>query len=406
LGIPKFLIAGASLSSPFHGETESKLRDVFTQAKSSKRSIVIIDEVDALAPKREDSGEVERRVVAELLTLMDGLDDKSTEETSRVLVIACTNRPNTIDPALRRPGRFDKEIEIGIPDADARLSILKVHLRSSPHQLDPSFIQSLAARTHGFVGADIASLVQTAGLQAIRRCLASNLPTNQMRLESSDLEVALLTTQPSAMREVFVEVPAVYWKDIGGQADVKQNLTEAIEWPLLHKATFERLGAKPPSGILLYGPPGCSKTLMAKAVATESGLNFMSIKGPEVRSLVPALNVIDKQTRSSTSMLASLSGRYESFSERRGAMLRRCSSWSVVLPSVFSNLMFVQDEIDVIASSRSDEDHSGSTRVLTTLLTEMDGIEGLRGVVILAATNRPWAIVRCRFLIRECLTSK
>lgn len=280
-----------------------------------------------MAPKREDSGEVERRVVAELLTLMDGLDDKSTEEASRVLVIACTNRPNTIDPALRRPGRFDKEIEIGIPDADARLSILKVHLRSSPNQLDLSFVQSLAARTHGFVGADIASLVQTAGLQAIRRCLAGNLPTNQMRLESSDLEAALLTTQPSAMREVFVEVPAVYWKDIGGQADVKQNLTEAIEWPLLHKATFERLGAKPPSGILLYGPPGCSKTLMAKAVATESGLNFMSIKGPEVRSSVPALSMVDKQSRSSTNTLASLSGQYESCLERREAMLRRCSFW-------------------------------------------------------------------------------
>lgn len=314
LSLPVFTIS-SSISSPYHGETESRLRSIFQEAKNASPSLVIIDEIDALAPKREDAGEVERRVVGELLVLMDGLGDKvsgsdddsdgaegagnSDGNTSkpRVVVVAATNRPNALDEALRRPGRFDREIEVGIPTATARLSILNVLLRRMP--CDPTitegFLQSMASRTHGFVGADLSSLIHTAGLTAIKRCIppitslstVSNTSpppgsTEGMCLLPADLEHSLTVTRPSALREVFLETPRVYWSDIGGQAHIKQKLKESIEYPLRHPETFQRLGIRPTRGLLLYGPPGCSKTLIARALATEGGLNFIAIKGPEV----------------------------------------------------------------------------------------------------------------------------
>jgi AAA family ATPase len=310
-GSTLFTINGPSLSSAYHGETEKALRDIFLEAKRKSPSIIVIDEVDALAPNREEGGEVERRVVAQLLTLMDGLEEKDPEpkakeeddedddedddgeekdqEPPRVVVIAATNRPNAIDPALRRPGRFDKEIEIGVPDAAARLSILRVLLRRTPHNLPDDVLVSVAGKTHGFVGADLSSLVHTAGLSALKRSFpklgqAGGPALSSMKLEQADLEHALLSTRPSAMREVFLETPKVLWSDIGGQEEVKSRLRESVEWPLRHPETFTRLGVKPPRGILLYGPPGCSKTLIAKALATEGGLNFIAVKGPEVSS--------------------------------------------------------------------------------------------------------------------------
>ncbi|GAA6012932.1 hypothetical protein JCM11491_006233 [Sporobolomyces phaffii] len=384
-----FTINGPSLSSAYHGETEARLREVFAEAKRNSPAIIVIDEVDALAPNREEGGEVERRVVAMLLTLMDGLEEKGevkkdgdeeedvddddveekSEEKPRVVVIAATNRPNAIDPALRRPGRFDKEIEIGVPDVASRLSILKVLLRQTPHALSESTLQSVAARTHGFVGADLSSLVHTAGLLAIKRSYSlltasatSTSPSalSSMKVQPSDLESALLSTRPSAMREVFLETPKVYFKDIGGQEHVKAKLKESVEWPLMHPETFKRLGVSPPRGVLLYGPPGCSKTLIAKALATEGGLNFIAVKGPEV---------FNKYVGESEKAIR------EVFRKARAAA-----------PSI----VFL-DEVDAIAPARGSEESSGPTgdRVLMSLLTEMDGIEELNGVVVLAATNRP-----------------
>lgn len=236
-----------------------------------------------MAPKREDAGDVDKRVVAELLVLMDGLNSKpisSEEDSGHVMVIACTNRPNAIDAALRRPGRFDREMEIGIPDAESRLSILRVHLRKSPCSLSEEQLQSLAERTHGYVGADLASLVHSAGMNGLRRHLKDGNECCQITIE--DFDAALLVVQPSAMREVFLELPKVRWTDIGGQQETIQRLRECVEWPITRKTVFKRLGIKPPAGILLYGPPGCSKTMLARAMATEAGLNFIAVKGPEV----------------------------------------------------------------------------------------------------------------------------
>ncbi|GAA5899427.1 hypothetical protein JCM8208_001643 [Rhodotorula glutinis] len=381
-------INGPSLSSAYHGETEARLREVFAEAKQKSPAIIVIDEVDALAPNREEGGEVERRVVATLLTLMDGLEDKGEtpkagedgedaqddqdegaakeeQEKPRVVVIAATNRPNAIDPALRRPGRFDKEIEIGVPDATARLSILRVLLHRTPHDISDETLQAVAARTHGFVGADLSSLVHSAGLSAIKRSYALLSSTSSpslasMRVLPADLESALLSTRPSAMREVFLETPKVYFSDIGGQEHVKAKLREAVEWPLLHPEAFKRLGVNPPRGVLLYGPPGCSKTLIAKALATEGGLNFIAVKGPEV---------FNKYVGESERAIR------EVFRKARAAA-----------PSI----VFL-DEIDALAPARGSDESSGPTgdRVLMSLLTEMDGIEELNGVVVLAATNRP-----------------
>ena len=297
LRLPLLSIDGPSLSSPYHGETEQRLREIFEEAQECAPSIIVIDEVDALVPAREDAGEVERRVVATLLTLMDGLGGKDAQQSEddaargRVIVIAATNRPNAIDQALRRPGRFDKELEIGVPDAAARLSILKVLLRRTPHQLDEQLLLDIAGKTHGYVGADLSSLIHSAGLNAIRRVTSAEdtsvIPVANRpgyALLPSDLHAAMQTTRPSALRSVFLETPQVSWSDIGGQSSVKQKLQEVIEWPLRHPDTFRRLGVTPPRGILLYGPPGCSKTLIARALASSAAVNFISLKGPEVSS--------------------------------------------------------------------------------------------------------------------------
>ena len=383
LGVPTFSVAGASIASPYHGEAEQRLRDVFEQAAEAgqangRGSLVILDEVDALAPKREDSGEVERRVVATLLTLMDGLEAKDDAADARVMVIAATNRPNSIDAALRRPGRFDLEIEIGIPDASSRLAILRALLRRTPHALSGDDLETVAARTHGFVGADLASLVHRAGVTAVRRASALGaLPVAGTDLAAlsvalADVEAALLLTRPSAMREVFVETPRVLWSDIGGQDDVKQRLREMVEWPLTHPGSFKRLGVRPPRGVLLYGPPGCSKTLIARALATEAGLNFIALKGPEI---------FNKFVGESERTIR------ETFRKARAAAP---SILFIVRHRGKVDRLTLQDEIDAMASSREGSDSSTTgDRVLTTLLTEMDGLEELVGVTVLAATNRP-----------------
>ncbi|MEM4516346.1 MAG: CDC48 family AAA ATPase, partial [Thermofilum sp.] len=281
-------INGPEIMSKFYGESEQRLREIFEEAKEHAPAIIFIDEIDAIAPKREEvTGEVEKRVVAQLLALMDGLEARGD-----VIVIGATNRPNALDPALRRPGRFDREIEIGIPDKRGRLEILKVHTRSMPLAKDVD-LEKLAEITHGYVGADLAALCREAAMKALRRVLPlldlereeiplEVLETIEVKME--DFMSAFREITPSALREIEVEVPTVRWDDIGGLEDVKQQLREAVEWPLKHPEAYERLGIDPPKGILLYGPPGTGKTLLAKAVATESEANFVSIKGPEVYS--------------------------------------------------------------------------------------------------------------------------
>nr|ODN94476.1 AAA family ATPase [Cryptococcus depauperatus CBS 7855] len=352
------VVNGPELSSAFHGETEERLRGVFSEARKRSPCIVVLDEVDALCPRRDggEGGEVERRVVATLLTLMDGMSHESLDG-ERVFVVAATNRPNSIDPALRRPGRFDREIEIGVPDIKGRQEILEILLSKVPHSLTRQDISSLATRTHGYVGADLFSLVRESASTAISRhynTLSTTVP--EPLLTNIDINTTMPSIRPSAMREVFVETPAVRWSDIGGQQEVKQKLKECIEWPLTHQETFKRLGVEAPRGVLLYGPPGCSKTMTAKALATESGINFLAVKGPE------------------------LLNKYVGESERAvREIFRKARAAS---PSI---IFF--DEIDALGSARSnDAAHSG---VLTSLLNEMDGVEELSGVTVVAATNRP-----------------
>ncbi|PKI84950.1 AAA+-type ATPase [Malassezia vespertilionis] len=380
-------INGPELSSMYHGETESKLRAVFERAASYERCIIIIDEIDALAPRRDGSasvasegaGEVERRVVATLLTLLDGVGI-GDEKRSRVVVIAATNRPNALDPALRRPGRLDREIEIGVPDATARHAILTVLLRSVPHALGTEGIAGIAARTHGYVGADLAALVREAGMAAIQRRVQSPDLANlslEARVEPvlmRDFLHAQAVVRPSAMREVFVETPKVRWSEIADGGDeetmpdgtlvpsVKRQVRECVEWPLTHAASFRRLGIAAPRGALLYGPPGCSKTLTAKALAYESGLNFIAIRGPELVS------------------------KYVGESERAiREMFRRARS---AAPAI---IFF--DELDAISGVRSMESSNASNdRIVASLLTEMDGIDNASHVVVVAATNRPECI--------------
>lgn len=306
------IINGPELSSAYHGETEARLREVFRNARAKSPCIVVLDEIDALVPRREDGagGEVEKRVVATLLTIMDGMEDEIDRGTiERVVVIGTTNRPNSIDPALRRPGRFDREFEIGthwtnsqhhvdadfdihyfcfrailgVPDAEARLAILEVLLTKTPHSISQADLRVLAGRAHGYVGADLSAVVREAGTLAIKRwvnALGSNV-TSLNLLTIADLSDALPSVRPSAMRSVFLDTPPVRYSDVGGQAAAIQKLREAVEWPLLHPEAFERLGVRPPKGLLLYGPPGCSKTVLARACATESGVNFVAVKGPE-----------------------------------------------------------------------------------------------------------------------------
>ncbi|WFD23308.1 AAA+-type ATPase [Malassezia equina] len=377
-------IDGPELSSMYHGETESKLRAVFAAATMHERCIVFIDEIDALAPRRDASsfaqsdgaGEVERRVVATLLTLLDGMGTAEARTPrgtpSRVVVLAATNRPNALDPALRRPGRLDREIEVGVPDAAARQSILDVLLRPVPHALQPEDIRALAARTHGYVGADLAALVREAGLTTITRGLRAPLHEGLAALSLgdapapvtlADFTAAQAVVRPSAMREVFVETPKVTWADIADDEtamdSVKRQIQECVEGPLRHADAFARLGIDAPKGALLYGPPGCSKTLTAQALARESGLNFLTVRGPELLS------------------------KYVGESERAiREVFRRART---AAPSI---VFF--DEIDAISGTRSMEaSHGSSDRIVASLLTEMDGIDAASHVVVVAATNRP-----------------
>ncbi len=355
-------INGPEIMSKFVGEAEERLRNVFEEAQENAPAIIFIDEIDAIAPKREDVlGEVERRVVAQLLTLMDGLESRGD-----VVVIAATNRPNAIDPALRRPGRFDREIELPVPDRQSRKEILQIHTRNVPLAKDVD-LDWLADVTHGFVGADLAALVKEAAMKALRRILPDidldeeELPPevlDRLQVTRADFEDALKEVKPSALREVFVEVPSVRWDDVGGLEDVKRLLIESVELPLKKRQSFEAMGIKPPRGILLYGPPGTGKTLLAKAVATESEANFISVKGPEILS--KWVGESEKAIR-------------EIFMKARQAA-----------PCV----VFI-DEIDAIAPRRGGEDNHVTDRIVNQLLTEMDGISELKDVVVIAATNRP-----------------
>lgn len=357
-------INGPEIMSKFVGEAEKRIRDIFDEAEKNAPTIIFIDEIDAIAPKREESyGEVERRVVAQLLGTMDGLKSRG-----RVVVIGATNRPNAIDPALRRPGRFDREVEIGVPGKNGRLNILKIHTRNMPLTKDVK-LKELADRTHGFVGADLEALCKEAAMIVIRQMLPKlNLKDKtvideaileKLRVTHEDFIEALKIVRPSAMREVLIEMPNVGWKDIGGLEKLKQELKEMVEWPLKLPEAFTKLGIKPPKGILMYGPPGTGKTLLAKAVAKESEANFILVKGPEVLS--KWVGESEKAVR-------------EIFKKARQ-----------VAPTV---IFF--DEIDAITSRRGKGNDSGVTdRVINQLLTEIDGLEELNDIVVIAATNRP-----------------
>ncbi|KAH0615967.1 hypothetical protein JD844_026655, partial [Phrynosoma platyrhinos] len=276
-------INGPEIISKFYGESEARLRQIFAEASLRQPSIIFIDEIDALCPKREGTqNEVEKRIVASLLTLMDGIGSEGSE--GKLLVLGATNRPHALDPALRRPGRFDKEIEIGVPNAQNRLDILTKLLKKVPHSLTTAELNQLAESTHGYVGADLAALCKEAGLYALRRVLGTktNISDDEvsgsMIVTCSDFQQAMNDVRPSAMREVAVDVPKISWSDIGGLEDVKLKLKQAVEWPLKHPESFTQMGIQPPKGVLLYGPPGCSKTMIAKALAHESGLNFLAVK--------------------------------------------------------------------------------------------------------------------------------
>ena len=417
-------INGPEIMSKFYGESEERLREIFKEAEENAPSIIFIDEIDAIAPKREEVvGEVEKRVVSQLLTLMDGLKSRG-----KVIVIAATNRPDAIDPALRRPGRFDREIEVGVPDKQGRKEILQIHTRGMPlepdydkatvlrilremkekgsfdtkklekliesvekanseeevkealkgegevyaevrNRLIDKMLEEIAEKTHGFVGADLAALAREAAMVVLRRLINEGkinpehekIPPEvlqELRVRKADFYEALKMVEPSALREVLIEVPNVRWEDIGGLEDVKQELREAVEWPLKYPKAFQRLGIEPPRGILLYGPPGTGKTLLAKAVANESEANFIGIRGPEVLS--KWVGESEKRIR-------------EIFRKARQAA-----------PTV----IFI-DEIDAIAPARGVEGDRVTDRLINQLLTEMDGIERNSGVVVIAATNRP-----------------
>ena len=358
------VINGPEIMSKFYGQSEQNLRKKFEEADKNAPSIIFIDEIDAIASKREEAqGEVERRVVAQLLALMDGLKARG-----RVVVIAASNVPNLLDPALRRPGRFDREIELGVPSKEGRLDVMKIHTRNMPLHKNVN-LKEIAAITHGFVGADLSLLAKEAAMIVLRRILPDlkldeeqPIPKDvleEMVIKRTDFVNALRTVRPSAMREVLVEVPNVRWNDIGGLHQVKQELKEAVEWPLKHPESFKRLGVTPPQGILLYGAPGTGKTLLAKAVATESEANFISIKGPELLS--------------------------KWVGESQRAVRRVFRKARQTSPTV---IFF--DEIDSLAPKRGVSSDNGVTeQVVNQLLTEMDGLETMYDVVIIAATNRP-----------------
>jgi transitional endoplasmic reticulum ATPase len=358
-----FSVSGPEVIHKFYGESEAHLRKIFEEADRKAPSIIFLDEIDAIAPRREQVvGDVEKRVVAQLLALMDGLATRR-----KVIVIAATNLPQVLDPALRRPGRFDREISIPIPDRPGRLQILEIHSRGMPlgKQVD---LPHLAAITHGFVGADLEALCRESAMICLRRILPdvdfglARIPYDQLaklEVEMDDFLAALQTIEPSAMREVFVDVPNVSWEDVGGLAEVKARLVEAVEWPLRYPDLFSQAGVKPPKGILLSGPPGCGKTLLAKAMATETKVNFISVKGPELLS------------------------KYVGESERAVRDIFRKARQAAPCIIFF-------DEIDALVPCRGNggSDSHVSERVLSQFLAELDGVEELRGVLVVGATNR------------------
>ena len=357
-----YAINGPEIMSKYYGESEKRLREIFEDARKNAPSIIFIDEVDSIAPKREEvSGEVERRVVSQLLTLMDGLESRG-----KVIVIAATNRPNAVDPALRRPGRFDREIEISPPDKAARKEILQIHTRGMPLTKDVS-LDDLAAKTYGFVGADLAALAKEAAMHALRRVIPKidfNKPVPkevlaELRVTKEDFEYALKIVNPSAMREVMIELPKIKWSDVGGMEEVKRELTEAIELPLKHPEVFKNFGIEPPRGVLLFGPPGCGKSLIAKAVASEAQANFIGVRGPELLS--KWVGESEKAVR-------------EIFRKAR-----------MVSPTI---IFF--DEIDSLFPRRDFYTGTHVTQsMVNQLLSEMDGLQELKDVFVLAATNRP-----------------
>ncbi|MCU0851677.1 MAG: CDC48 family AAA ATPase [Thermoplasmata archaeon] len=355
-------IQGPEIMSKFYGQSEERLRGIFTEAEKNAPSVIFIDEVDSIAPRRDEvHGEVERRVVAQLLTLMDGMTARGN-----VIVIAATNREDAIDPALRRPGRFDREIEIGVPTVAGRQEILQIHTRGMPLEENVQ-LEHIAKITHGFVGADLASLAREAAMKSLRRYLpeidlGKPIPAEvleKMKVTAQDFADALKEIEPSAMREVFVEVPRVTWSEVGGLENIKKELHEAVEMPLEDPDSFTRMGIRPPKGVLLFGAPGTGKTLIARALATESKANFISIKGPEIMS------------------------KWVGESEKAIRMIFKKAK------QVSPSIVFL-DEIDAIAPRRGSHFDSGATeRVVNQLLTSMDGLEDMENVFVIAATNRP-----------------
>lgn len=358
------LLNGPEVMSKFYGESEKKIRDIFEEAEKTAPTIIFIDEIDAIAPKREEvMGEVERRVVSQLLTAMDGLKSRG-----KVIVIAATNRVNAIDPALRRPGRFDREIEINVPSKEGRLAILKIHTRGMPFSKDVK-LEEIASITHGFVGADLEALAKESAMSVLRKLLPKiNLDGEEqipqevlakLIVKHADFMDALKNVRPSAMREVLVETPNVNWSDVGGIDIVKEELKEVVEWPLKYPETFKRMGIRPSRGVLLYGPPGTGKTLLAKAVAKESEANFIQVKGP--------------------SLLSMWVGKSEEGMRKVFERARQVSPCIIFF-----------DEIDALAGKRGIETGTRVTeRVLNQMLAEMDGLEDLNDVLVIGATNRP-----------------
>ena len=358
------LLNGPEIMSKFYGESEKKIRDIFEEAEKTSPTIIFIDEIDAIAPKREEvMGEVERRVVSQLLTAMDGLKSRG-----KVIVVAATNRVNAIDPALRRPGRFDREIEINVPSKDGRLAILKIHTRGMPLTKDVR-LEEIASITHGFVGADLEALAKESAMSVLRKLLPKiNLDAEEqipkevlakLIVKHADFIDALKNVRPSAMREVLVETPNINWDDVGGLDIVKRELKEVVEWPLKYPETFRRMGIRPSRGVLLYGPPGSGKTLLAKAVAKESEANFIQVKGP--------------------SLLSMWVGKSEEGMRKVFERARQVSPCIIFF-----------DEIDALAGKRGVETGTKVTeRVLNQMLAEMDGLEDLNDVLVIGATNRP-----------------
>ncbi len=358
------IINGPEIISKWYGQSEQNLRKIFEDAEKNAPSIIFIDEIDAIAPKREEvKGDVEKRVVSQLLTLMDGLKGRG-----KVIVIAATNIPNALDPALRRPGRFDREIEIGVPDKDGRKEILQIHTRGMPLTKDVD-LDKIADITYGYVGADLAALCKEAAMHAMKRVIPQlseikkdePLPKDileKLKVTQQDFVYALKIVEPSAMREIMIEIPKVKWSDVGGLENVKKTLKEMVEWPLKYPDSFKKLGIKPPKGVLLYGPPGCGKTLLAKAVANESNANFISIKGPEILS--KWVGESEKQIRN---------------------IFRRAKQ---VAPAI---VFF--DELDSIAPRRGLSNDQVTERIVSQILSEMSGVEDIDDVVVMAATNRP-----------------